>query len=466
MNWKRNKRPYALLLSLVLLLALAPTALAAGRFTDVPESAWYCKDVAFAVENGLVNGTTPTTYAPDSDLTYGAAVKLAACMHKRVTQGSTDFTSSTPWYQTYVDYARDNGIITEDYAWNDPATRAGYIKIFANAIPDKGLLAGYQPLKEINRVDDNTIPDVSLSHPQAAAIYKLYRAGILQGNDAAHSCNPTSAIKRSEVAAILTRMMDADQRISFAMTLPSEPSTPSKPSEPSKPTEPVTPSEPTEPSKPSELTITTQPVDAAPAGTGTADFNVAVSGGKAPYSYRWFYTLDPQNENAWIACDAYPFEEFSGALTDRLTVLLDISSAILSCRCEVADAAGTKVTSDDAKFILSGADVFAEDPADLYLKGNGNMEYLTVTPKPWCSGDYAAAITYRWQYRNPTDTTWQYCTESIFTDTETTSMHFRDVKLRPTSLRSPKVGWSFRCEATIWGSRTVYSEVAHAYEAE
>ena len=33
-------------------------------------------------------------------------------------------------------------------------------------------------------------------HPQASAIYKLYRAGILQGNDELHNCNPSASIKR------------------------------------------------------------------------------------------------------------------------------------------------------------------------------------------------------------------------------------------------------------------------------
>ena len=54
-------------------------------------------------------------------------------------------------------------------------------------------------------------------YPGAAAVYKLYRAGILQGNDTAHTCNPGANIRRSEVAAILTRMMNPDVRISFSM---------------------------------------------------------------------------------------------------------------------------------------------------------------------------------------------------------------------------------------------------------
>jgi len=43
----------------------------------------------------------------------------------------------------------------------------------------------------------------------------MYRAGIVQGVDEAHNCNPNANIKRSEVAAILTRMMNEVERISF-----------------------------------------------------------------------------------------------------------------------------------------------------------------------------------------------------------------------------------------------------------
>ncbi|MCF0151398.1 MAG: S-layer homology domain-containing protein, partial [Firmicutes bacterium] len=69
----------------------------------------------------------------------------------------------------------------------------------------------------INNVPDGSIPDVPMDHPQAKAIYKLYRAGILEGSGDQHLCNPNANIKRSEVAAILTRMMDPNARRHFEM---------------------------------------------------------------------------------------------------------------------------------------------------------------------------------------------------------------------------------------------------------
>ena len=181
-------------------------------FKDVAKSMWYCNDVKFAYETGLINGKTKFTFVPDANLTYSETVKLAACMHQLYTTGSITLANGSPlWYQTYVDYAKTNKIINKDYSWSAMATRAGYMEIFASALPDSALAA-------VNLIPDGSIPDVPMTHANATAIYKLYRAGIVQGSDAEHNCNPTSNIRRKDVAAILTRMMDASKRIKFEMS--------------------------------------------------------------------------------------------------------------------------------------------------------------------------------------------------------------------------------------------------------
>ncbi|MCL2815678.1 MAG: S-layer homology domain-containing protein, partial [Oscillospiraceae bacterium] len=183
-------------------------------FTDVLEKDWYYSDVKIAYESGLINGKSDTSFAPDDNLTYAEAVKLAACMHQLYTTGKVTLVpgAGSDWHSTYVSYAKTNNIIAKDYAWNTPATRAGYMEIFASALPDDALAA-------INVVPGGKIPDVPMAHAQASAIYKLYRAGVVQGVDTVtRACNPGSNIKRSEVAAILTRMMNPDKRVEFTMS--------------------------------------------------------------------------------------------------------------------------------------------------------------------------------------------------------------------------------------------------------
>ena len=177
-------------------------------FTDVAANMWYYYDVKIAWQTGLIDGRSPTAFYPNDNLTYAEAVKLAACMHQLYTIDAVTLENGSPWYQSYVDYAKANGIISRDYQWLTPATRAGYMEIFANALPPEALAV-------INNISDGSIPDVPMAHLQAGAIYKLYRAGILQGVDAAHNCNPGADIKRSEVSAVLTRMMHPEERINF-----------------------------------------------------------------------------------------------------------------------------------------------------------------------------------------------------------------------------------------------------------
>jgi len=183
----------------------------APNFNDVRPGQWFYNDVRYAYQLRLISGRSSTTYAPNENLTYAEAIKLAACMHQLYTTGEITLVNGNPWYQTFVDYARANGIIgSRNYSWNASITRAEYMEIFARALPDSAL-------PEINTVRDGSIPDVPMSHPNAQAIYKLYRAGILRGVNSARECRPASNILRSEVAAVVTRMMDSNQRISFTM---------------------------------------------------------------------------------------------------------------------------------------------------------------------------------------------------------------------------------------------------------
>lgn len=206
------KKLFILVLAMVLFLTPISVMAAEFPFKDVAKDAWYYNEVKSAYELGLINGKGSTdTYQPDAEMTYAEAIKLAACMHQLYTTKSVTLVNGTTnWYDTYVEYCKTNGIITKDYKFNDKATRSGYMEIFAKALPDEALA-------QVNSVADNSIPDVKSNAEYAAAVYKLYRAGILAGVDAAHNCSPASNIKRSEVAVILSRMMDKTKRVSFTM---------------------------------------------------------------------------------------------------------------------------------------------------------------------------------------------------------------------------------------------------------
>lgn len=181
-------------------------------FVDVPDGTWYRGDVGIAHKNGLINGTSATTYAPENNMTIAEAIKLAACMHQLYQEGAVTLANGSPyWYSSYVEYALANNIISGVYAdYNAKITRREFVNIFYNALPASEYTAK-------NMVINGMIPDVPISAQYANKIYVFYRAGILVGSDANGTFNPASNIKRSEVAAILTRMFDETARRSITL---------------------------------------------------------------------------------------------------------------------------------------------------------------------------------------------------------------------------------------------------------
>ena len=73
-------------------------------FTDVTESDWYYNAVQFVYENGLMNGTSATTFAPNTSMSRAMIwTVLAAYEGKNTSGGAT-------WYEAGQKWAMDNGI--------------------------------------------------------------------------------------------------------------------------------------------------------------------------------------------------------------------------------------------------------------------------------------------------------------------------------------------------------------------
>ena len=177
------KKLLSIILTLCILMSMATIAAAEliNPFVDVASDAWYHDEVVKAVDTGIINGKSATEFKPDDLLTYAEAVKLAACMNQVYVGGEVTLVSGEPWYQTYADYCKENKIITKEYNMDENASRAGYMEIFANALPDSAF-------KEINNIPNGSILDVKDNAPYAIFVYKLYRAGIVTGVDKEHNC--------------------------------------------------------------------------------------------------------------------------------------------------------------------------------------------------------------------------------------------------------------------------------------
>ena len=115
----------------------------ASSFTDVPANAYYAKAVAWAVENGITNGMTETTFAPDATCTRGQSVTfLYRALGKKVESGA-NFTDvkSNAFYADAVNWAVasdvTNGTSNTTFSPNATCTRAEIVTFLYRAYQGK-----------------------------------------------------------------------------------------------------------------------------------------------------------------------------------------------------------------------------------------------------------------------------------------------------------------------------------------
>ena len=180
-----------------------------NRFSDIRSTDWYYEPIKLSYELGLLDGLSRTEFGPNQAVTMAQLASIASKLHSIYNTGEADFTMGNPWYQVFLDYAHSNGFAVRlpsgMSSYDRPASRKEVAEVLAKTLPA-------YVISPINVIEAGTIPDVGMNHPNANAIYALYRAGILTGKDRAGSFHPDDAIKRSELAAIVARMVNPSTR--------------------------------------------------------------------------------------------------------------------------------------------------------------------------------------------------------------------------------------------------------------
>lgn len=215
------KRVLSLILAVIVILSASVTALAADTgFDDVPENAWYADAVAYVRDNGLMSGTSATTFSPDAATSRGqiATILYRAAGSPAVT-GGTNFSdvSSTAYYATATRWASANGIVTGypngNFGPDEPITRqqiaailwrcAGSpaadrgtdfadestISAYASTAVDWARENGIMNGKDGNRFD----PNGNATRAQAAVILRNYMQRNSTAPEPAPDSNPTPA---------------------------------------------------------------------------------------------------------------------------------------------------------------------------------------------------------------------------------------------------------------------------------
>ncbi len=121
----------------------SPEPKTASSFTDVPVSAYYAKAVAWAIENGITNGMTETTFAPNATCTRGQSVTFLHRALKGTASGSTNFTDvkSDAFYADAINWAVannvTNGTSNTTFSPNADCTRAEIVTFLYRAYQSK-----------------------------------------------------------------------------------------------------------------------------------------------------------------------------------------------------------------------------------------------------------------------------------------------------------------------------------------
>ena len=204
---KTCKRFGALLLALILTLSLSVTAYAAVEdtgFSDVAADAWYADAVTYVRDNGLMSGTSDTTFTPGGTMTRGMLVTTLYRMAGSPSLKNEDLgypfadVPGDAWYADGVYWARLAGVVggySEDqFGPDDPVTReqiAAILWRYAGSpaaesgtdFADEGSISAYAAQAVdwarangiVNGVEDNRfLPQSSATRAQVATILRNY----------------------------------------------------------------------------------------------------------------------------------------------------------------------------------------------------------------------------------------------------------------------------------------------------
>ncbi|MBR4661454.1 MAG: S-layer homology domain-containing protein, partial [Clostridia bacterium] len=207
------KRSLSLLIAAAFLIALIPAAASSEPLTmdfkDVPKTEWYYEYVRYVYENGLMVGTSPTKFEPESSLTRGMFVTIL-CRIDGGTPEATDKFKDVPaneWYAPYVGWASKTGLVN-GYPGGLFKPEANLSRQEMAAITDR-----YIAYRGINMPRRFTAPSefadsARIEDWAKGNMENLRRAGIFNGDNAG-KCNPTANITRAETATVVKNLLDA-----------------------------------------------------------------------------------------------------------------------------------------------------------------------------------------------------------------------------------------------------------------
>ena len=200
------KRFGALLLALVLTFSLSVTAFAAVEdtgFSDVDADDWFADSAVYVRDNGIMNGTSATTFDPNGTTSRG---QIAAILYRAAgspaASGGTAYSdvAETAYYASAVRWASASGVVTgyDDGTFrpNDPITRQQMAAILWRCAGSPAAESG------TDYADESAIASYAVT-----AVDWARDAGVISGRDG-NRFDPSGRATCAQAAVILHRYLE------------------------------------------------------------------------------------------------------------------------------------------------------------------------------------------------------------------------------------------------------------------
>lgn len=182
---KNKKKVLTSMLCIVIMLLSTFSAYAASQFTDVKQGAWYEEHISYAVENGIFNGTSATTFSPNTNMTRAQFVQVFANIsnvdtsNKNVSSSFSDVPSGK-WYTAAVKWAAENGVVNGmgdgKFAPEQPVTREQMCVMLVNYVEK------FQKKSLDSTINAQTFKDdAKMASWAKDSVYKCAKAGLVNG---------------------------------------------------------------------------------------------------------------------------------------------------------------------------------------------------------------------------------------------------------------------------------------------
>lgn len=176
-------------------------------FTDVSPNAWYADAIQYVYEKGMMNGTSSTSFSPNETTTRGMIVTMLHRLEDTPSATASGFTdvAADAWYADAVAWAAANGVVNgvsdTSFAPETAITREQLATILYRYAQTKGYGFTGAWAFQLDYADADAVSEYAYE-----AMCWMTMHGVIEGSSG--NLNPQGQATRAEAAAMLMRFCE------------------------------------------------------------------------------------------------------------------------------------------------------------------------------------------------------------------------------------------------------------------